>query len=100
PPGPGAVGQLAEGPPDRALPDPLRAADLPEEPLPQARADEARRVPREGHQAADQADARARHLEEAGALTAPPAAACRAGRDARGRSGVLPGARTVRYLTF
>ena len=43
-------------------------ADLPEEPLSQARADEAQGVPRQGHQAADQADARPRHLEEARAM--------------------------------
>src|SRR5207253_2382335 len=64
----GAVGQLDEGPEDRALPDPLREADLPEGPLPQARPDEARGVPREGHPAADPTDARSRHLEAALAM--------------------------------
>src|SRR5262249_3129232 len=63
-------GQLDEGPQDRALPDPLREADLPEEPLSQARADEARGVSREGHPAPDPVDARPRHLEAARAMIA------------------------------
>src|SRR5262249_60446964 len=69
PPGARAVGQLDERPEDGAVPDSLRAADLPEEPLPEAGADEARGISREGHPAADPADARPRHLEAAGAMT-------------------------------
>src|SRR6267142_1965530 len=71
PPGPGPVGQLDEGSQNRALPAPVRAADLPEEPLPQARADEARRVPLKGDQAPDPAHARPRHLEEARPMRTP-----------------------------
>src|SRR5262249_34928120 len=69
PPGARAVGQLDERPKDGALSNPLRAADLPEESLPEAGADEARRISGEGHPAPDQIDARPRHLEAAIAMT-------------------------------
>ena len=49
------VGQLDEGPADRAVPAHLRAADLSEEPVPRPRADDARRVPQGSHPAADRA---------------------------------------------
>ena len=71
PPGVRAVGQLAQGRPDRALWHALREADLPEEPLPQARAHEARRVPSEGDQAPDPAHARPRRVEEAERVMRP-----------------------------
>src|SRR5262249_32673198 len=62
------VGQLDEGPAPRAVRPALRAADLPEEPLPQARAHEAQGVPRASDPPADPPDARPRDLEAAGAL--------------------------------
>ena len=65
PPGARPVGQLDEGPAHRALPAPLREAHLPQEPLSQARADEAQGVPREGHPAPDPPHARPRHLGQA-----------------------------------
>src|SRR5262249_60535888 len=78
------VGQLAEGRPGRALPAALRAAHLSQEPLPEARADEARGVPAEGDQAADPAAARSRHLAEAERVRSP-------GRSAPGPAGAAPG---------
>ena len=60
------VGQLDEGPHDRAVPPDLRAADLPQEPLRRARALQARRVPQGGARAPARAAARARRLRRAG----------------------------------
>ena len=57
-----AVGQLDQGPDHRAVPDHLRGAGLPEEPLPRPGAVPARRVPARGDRPADRADARAGHL--------------------------------------
>src|SRR5262249_36967316 len=65
PPRLGPVGQLAEGCPRRAVRYAVRQADLPEEPLPEARAHEARRISPEGDQAPDPAPARSGRLEEA-----------------------------------
>src|SRR5262249_35722640 len=93
----GTVGQLAKGPEDRALPAPLRGADLPQESLSGPRTDEARRVPDEGDRGSDPADARSGHLgqtrtlrgcavERQRHLPGPPAApAVKAGRPARWR---------------
>ncbi len=61
-PGRRAVGQLDQGPDHRAVPDHLRRAGLPEEPLPGPRPVHARRVPPRGHRQADRAHARARRL--------------------------------------
>src|SRR6266446_5099474 len=65
PPGARPVGQLDEGPPDRTLRYALREADLSQEPLSQARADEAQGVPREDHPAPDPPHARSGHLGQA-----------------------------------
>ena len=62
----GAVGQLAQGPHHRAVPADLRAARLPEEPVPGPGAVHARRVPPRGDRQAGAADARAGHLGAAG----------------------------------
>jgi hypothetical protein len=47
--GAGEVGQLDEGFADGALPDSLRETNLPQKPISEARANEARRVPEENH---------------------------------------------------
>ena len=64
-----SVGQLAQGRPHRAVWHALRETHLSEEPLPEARAHEARRVPPEGDQAPDPTHARAGDLEEAERVT-------------------------------
>ena len=59
-----AMGQLDEGPADRALPAIVQRADLPEEPLPRPRADEASGVSQRGNRKADSPDASAGRLEK------------------------------------
>src|SRR5438093_11193702 len=49
------MGQLAEGPAHRALPAPLRTADISQKPVPRPAADEARRIQGKGDRRSDQA---------------------------------------------
>ena len=75
------VGQLDQGPDHRAVPADLRAADLPEEPVPRPGPLRSRGVPPRGHRPADRADARARHLGAAGQV----------GREATAKTGMRGG---------
>ena len=68
------MGQLAQGPHDRAVPGDLRTARLPEEPLPGPGAVQPRRLPARGDRQAGAADARPGYLGPAGRwLTSTPA---------------------------
>src|SRR5438445_13818648 len=59
------MGQLAKGPSHRALPAPLRAADISQKPVPGPAADEARQLQERGHRRSDQAASGSRSLGQA-----------------------------------
>ena len=66
-----SVGQLGQGPDHRAVPDHLRKAGLPQEPLPGPSPVHPRGVPPRGHRPPDRAHARTRHLAAAGQGLSP-----------------------------